>query len=893
MLSDRLSTTTLAATILAGAALWFSLGVLAVLDDGTRIGVLPSPILLLLSVTVSVATAAAVRLSSQTALPLFLSALVILPWIPVRVPNLFLLFTGPTIALLWACIALCVASILIRRYGGSQVMRLNECPTAPWVAAAIAFVVFVAVRVASGGPPSGDEPHYLVIAESILEDGDLKVANNYERQHYLTYFRGSLTPHLGRPGLDGEQYSIHAPGVPVVIAPAFRVAGYRGVVVWIAALVAFGSALIWRAGYLVTRDAGAAWFGWCAVTLTVPVVLHGSLVYPDPLGGLMLAGGTYALAVVDDCGSASNEPRRVRANLALWFWVGLGTGLLPWLHTRLALAAAPLSAVLLLRLGAAVRRGAATRKHVAAYAIPIAVCFAGWLAFFRILYGTFNPSVPYGDQLPVAAGYIPAGLLGLLADQQFGLLPNAPIYFLCVAGLWCLFVYDRRLTFELLLVICPYVLASSGFPLWFGGAAPPARFLVPVVFPLGVALAALWARQGRTARSMSLGVLALSVLIAAVLAVGGDGRLAYNDNDGRAASLDWIAPLVDLPRAFPSFFRAGSTLTPRAQALVVYLVEPTFVWCAIILAGWLLFRVVVARLPDTVAFRTVATACCLLAMGAAGVSANWRLSGGSRLTSTRSQLRLLHSDDPRTRPFGVRLPRIRAFDAGEARAELALSTSRLDRPSPDALLYLAEVPAGDYRLRIKRRESAEGTVFVGIGSSTGAPWQGSLADGSADAIVLRLPTLVSSITVKGDQNAAQVVEGVTLVPAPRGQSSGRQEGRARDAMRYGPLVVFTIDDRVRLDTAGFWLLGERQREVIVATDTQRATLEFELRNVSIDNRVRVSAGRWSAERVLAPDEVWRLRAPVAGLGQSFRLGFQVASSLPAREGSLSCRVEFR
>ena len=54
------------------------------------------------------------------------------------------------------------------------------------------------------GPPGGDEPHYLLVAQSLLKDGDIKVANNYERQDYLEYWRGILHPHYSRPGVNGE-----------------------------------------------------------------------------------------------------------------------------------------------------------------------------------------------------------------------------------------------------------------------------------------------------------------------------------------------------------------------------------------------------------------------------------------------------------------------------------------------------------------------------------------------------------------------------------------------------------------------------------------------------------------------------------------------------------------
>ena len=713
-------------------------------------------------------------------------------------------------------------------------------------------------------------------------------------------WRGGLRPHIGRPALNGDLYSGHAPGVPALIAPAFAMGGYWGAVVWSALLAALGSVFVWRAAYIVTRDVGSAWFGWSAVGLTSPVLFHGTLIYPDPIAGTMLAGGELALVSVrerwrerPDAGGEAGvrtDPWRLRQS----FWSGLPVAVLPWLHTRLAVPAVLLGFVLLLRYWGAVHRRALTWRDVAAFAAPIVLSLVGWLAFFHTLYGTFNPSAPLWNHVPLSVRHVPTGLLGLLADQEFGLLANAPVHILWGAGVWSLFMRDRRLAAELLAIVVPYAIAVSSFPDWSAGSSPPARYLVPVVFPLGLALATLWARQDGPGRSLSLGLLGLSALLAAVLAFGNDGALVYNQGSGRARWLDWSAPLVDLPRALPSFFRAGGGQIPRAAAIGVHLVTPAILWSLSLLVGWILFRVLAARLPERMPVRALVTSGFLLTVFALGATATWSFAGGSHTTPARSQLRLLRTDDPRERSYGVRLPGIQLFPAAAARAQLALSTSRLEDPPPGALLYLSDVPPGEYQLRVKRGASARGKLFVGVGLATTAPWQASLDDGSADALRFHLPLVASRLVVSGDEAAMRSVEHVALLPVGRrDEPSEESDTRARDAARYDQLIVFTIDHRAILDSRGFWVLAGRQPEVIVQTDNPLNALDVELRNVSVPNRIGVRAGRWSVERSLAPDEVWRVRVPVVGLGTSFRLGFRVENGMPASEGPFGCRVEIR
>ena len=901
MLSYRLSKTTILAMVLVGTAAWLSFAVLAVVnDDGTRVGVFPPASLLALTILTAVSAATAAKLTWQSALPLCLCILVVLPWIPLPVPDLFLMWTGPAVLLVWGGIALCTVAVVTAANGARALAALSDARRAPRAAGVLAFIAFICVRLAAVGPPGGDEPHYLLLTQSLLNDGDIKVANNYQRQDYLEYWRGDLPPHFSRPAANGDLYSGHAPGLPMLIAPAFAIGGYWGTVVWVAMLTALGSVFVWRAGYILTRDAGAAWFAWSALALTAPVMLHGTLIYPDPIGGVMLAGGALALVSARERWRHSADARQItedrtdRSRLRQSFWIGLAVAFLPWLHTRLALPALLLGLVLLLRLGGVVHRRAATWRDIAAFTAPIVLGLGGWFAFFRILYGTFNPSAPHWDHVPLGLSQIPTGLLGLLADQEFGLLANAPVHILWAGGVWALFKRDHRLAAELLLIVVPYVIAVSGFANWFGGGSPPARYLVPVVFPLAFALAPLWARQDVAGRSLSLGLLGFSVLIAAVLAFGDDGGLAYNHADGRARWLDWSAPLVDLPRALPSFFRAGGGRVHRVPAMIVHLVTPAIVWSVSMLVGWILFRQLLRRLPATTPVRALATSFCLLTVMALGTSVTWSLAGGTHTTATRSQLRLLRSADPRQRSYAVHLPAGRMFPAAEARAQLALSTSRLDDPPPGALLYLSDVPAGEYQLRVKRRPTAHGELFVGVGRASATAWQGSLSSGSVDTLRFHLPLVASSVVVNGDAAAQQFVEQVSLLPAaPRQKTIDTSGTRARDAARYGNLVLFTVDDRAILDAHGLWVLAGRQPEVVVTTDTPFNTLDLEVRNVSVANRVGIWAGRWSVERSLAPDEVWSVRVPVVGLGTSFRMGFKVESGLPLSKGLLGCRVEIR
>jgi hypothetical protein len=128
------------------------------------------------------------------------------------------------------------------------------------------------------------------------------------------------------------------------------------------------------------------------------------------------------------------------------------------------------------------------------------------------------------------------GLLGLLLDQQWGLLIHAPVYALVGAGAVALAQRWPAALGWLLLVVVPYYAFIGAYNQWWGEWCPPARYLTTLA-PLAAApLGALWGRD-RTPITALLTV-ALSVPGAAVmLAFLADPQLMYNHPIGRSMLL--------------------------------------------------------------------------------------------------------------------------------------------------------------------------------------------------------------------------------------------------------------------------------------------------------------------------------------------------------------------
>ena len=463
--------TLLFALPVVAVAAWLSQGTLAFTGVGSsRLAVLP------LSVSAAIISGGAAALAwaawraGASLAPLLLLALLALPWVSATGPAAFLIWTGPLALTVWVAVGLSMAASI------DGVSRPRFAPLAQFVAArpeltagVLAMAVFsVAAWQVSPSVPGGDEPHYLIITQSLLKDGDLRIENNHRNGDYRAFYSGELPkPDYRRRGRNGEIYSIHAPGLPVLVAPAFALAGYAGVVVFLILLAASGSALAWHLARTVSGSTEAAWVAWAATTLSVSAIFHSFTVYPDGPGAVLALTGVWALL------RAERESRTGAERLAPWWLHGTALAMLPWIHTRFALIAGSLGALVLLRLSTT--RNAAG-KAVAFLTVP-AVSALCWVGFFIAIYGTPDPSAPYANE-EGSASFIPGGLAGLFFDQRFGVFAYAPVLMTAVAGLVVMARRrdSRRLGFELLFVVVPYLLEVTHFAMWWGGTSAPGRF---------------------------------------------------------------------------------------------------------------------------------------------------------------------------------------------------------------------------------------------------------------------------------------------------------------------------------------------------------------------------------------------------------------------------------
>ena len=121
----------------------------------------------------------------------------------------------------------------------------------PLFAAAFVFYALLGTRIPGPAGPQGDEPHYLVMAQSLWSDGDLDLRDEFARREYAPFFAGTLQPHTSPRSPAGRIYSVHTPGLAALLLPAYALGGYTGARLFMSALAALTAVLVYR----LVRDA--------------------------------------------------------------------------------------------------------------------------------------------------------------------------------------------------------------------------------------------------------------------------------------------------------------------------------------------------------------------------------------------------------------------------------------------------------------------------------------------------------------------------------------------------------------------------------------------------------------------------------------------------------------
>ncbi len=352
-----------------------------------------------------------------------------------------------------------------------------------WVPSAVAWIkqgrVFLAVGLllaplAAATPhltPSlwGDEPYHVALMESALEDHDLNLANNL--------MGGGAV----RETILSSNRLFHSPVLAGLLLPGFLIAGRGGALVLLALAGAGLVALVIRRYRELRAPPDRAVVVVVMIAcLTYPLVTFSTQIWPGLLGGLLVAAMLLLI----------HRGRRSRAFAAVLTLVAVAA------KTRLALVALPVAL-------AGWWRGNPRTRLIGAAVIGVAAAGA-------LLFGWWTMGHPFGfyrrihHLLPNDPVLAVTVIGGLLFDVAGGLAWTAPLWLVALVAVPLLWRRGGDGERALLLGGGATLAALLSSIEWYGGGSPPARYLVPLLPAVLLALGMVVSRPDGSRRVIAL-----------------------------------------------------------------------------------------------------------------------------------------------------------------------------------------------------------------------------------------------------------------------------------------------------------------------------------------------------------------------------------------------------
>ena len=398
----------------------------------------------------------------------------------------------------------------------------------------------------------GDEPHHLLTAISIVEDGTPDLLDEYRSHEYSRYYPYDLEP---RGVLtSGNLNEPHGVGFALLIAPAWWTGGETAVELFLAAIAALAVVLAYALALRAVPDPWALG-ATTAVAVSPPMLAYSTAVDPELTAAVALGGAALLALRMDE------HPSR-GASFACFALLAT----LPWLGLSFAPAGLVVGAMAL----SALRK--AGRRWVTLVSLEIpAVSIAVYLSVNDNLYGGPSPhSAGLGGESGTGADslgdYLDRAyrLAALLIDREAGLLRWAPVLVLAFVGAWLLLRErrgrlaqvipalrreERTATLCALAAGAQLLVAAFLAPTMFGFAFPGRHLIaaLPLCVPL-VALGSRWAP--RVAAGLALLTFAGSAWLYADLRWGGGSWIAGRP-DAPWGPVEGVWPVFEEGSTFP------------------------------------------------------------------------------------------------------------------------------------------------------------------------------------------------------------------------------------------------------------------------------------------------------------------------------------------------------
>lgn len=315
-------------------------------------------------------------------------------------------------------------------------------------------------------PLGGDEPHYLILADSLISDFSLDVKKSYDRDAIQKKIFGPVDYHT-RTNENGV-FSGHSLGLSAIVAIPLKYFGIIGVRLFLAMF----TLAIPLTFFFIGRSYGiskiASSFIALAASIGLPFQAAAGQVYPDLVAGVLIL---VIIAIL------LNDQKKQRTSMSYALHVIL-LSLLPWLHIKY-IASALLLLLMSLRTLSKQEKSKVTLKTIC-FTVTILASIGLLFLYNHYAFGKIGGFYSSSDVIWKPSHVIMV-LVGLHLDQTQGVFFQQPLFLLGVTGLFAFFRKDWVLASFLSLIYLSIVIPNSSHSCWYGCASMSGRFMWSVI----------------------------------------------------------------------------------------------------------------------------------------------------------------------------------------------------------------------------------------------------------------------------------------------------------------------------------------------------------------------------------------------------------------------------
>lgn len=358
---------------------------------------------------------------------------------------------------------------------------------------------------------TGDEPHYLVMADGLVKYGSFEQSRPY-KDEFLNrkIYKGGLAQKDATPSAENTHavlgahglFNVHNVGLPLLLAVPFLLGGKVGAKVLMILLTSGIVFVTWRlAEKFIANDSEKI-----VVTIlccfSASLIPASSQIYPDVPAGLISLLGVYWFLTLE-------KVRSIRQEILLATLVAF----LPWLQIKFALTS------FILVLAIAGKSHYMTKDAMRARMVILVAAISCLLLAAYNYYAFGKVSGPYQSGALEISRTSLMVLWGLISDQNQGFLFQNPLFFMGLMGVGLLYHEERLTAATWALVFLSLLVPNGMHPNWYGGGSFSGRFeisgAIVFILPTIVGFARILKMRSRSGRTFiaALGLLQMYFFI--------------------------------------------------------------------------------------------------------------------------------------------------------------------------------------------------------------------------------------------------------------------------------------------------------------------------------------------------------------------------------------------